>query len=45
MDIFVLGEVGFVIFLVNEQLYMGFYKGFKEMNEKKFVRDVFKKGD
>lgn len=39
------GEVGLVISSVNEQLYTGFYKGPKEMNEKKFVRDVFKKGD
>lgn len=39
------GEIGLVISSVNEQLYTGFYKGPKEMNEKKFVRDVFKKGD
>lgn len=45
MDTSVSGEVGLVISSVNEQLYTGFYKGPKEMNEKKFVRNVFKKGD
>lgn len=45
MDTSVSGEFGLVISSVNEQLYTGFYKGPKEMNENKFVRDVFKKGD
>ncbi|XP_062583298.1 long-chain fatty acid transport protein 6-like [Saccostrea cucullata] len=39
------GEVGLVICGVNEEFYSGFYKGSKEMNEKKFIRDVFEEGD
>lgn len=39
------GEVGLVICGVNEALYSGFYKGSKEMNDKKFLRDVYSIGD
>jgi acyl-CoA synthetase (AMP-forming)/AMP-acid ligase II len=30
---------------MNDDYYSGFYKGSEEMNEKKFVRDVFEEGD
>ncbi|XP_061172698.1 long-chain fatty acid transport protein 6-like [Saccostrea echinata] len=39
------GEIGLVISGFNEEFYSGFYKGSKEMNEKKLIRNVFEKGD
>ncbi|XP_061172699.1 long-chain fatty acid transport protein 6-like [Saccostrea echinata] len=39
------GEVGIVISGINKEFYSGFYKGSKEMNEKKLIRNVFEEGD